>query len=190
METKLKRIAEVAKAKPNERFTSLAHLVNEKMLVECHYEMDEKKAPGVDKVTKGEYEKNLMSNIQDLVGRMKRNAYKPQPVRRTYIPKQDKGKMRPLGIPGYEDKLVQAAIAKILIAIYEADFLNCSYGFRPGRSCHQALRELNYIIEKRKTRYVVEADIKGFFDHVDHKWMMKFVAHRIADPNIQRIIKN
>ena len=188
METKLKRIAEVAKEKPNEKFTSLAHLINEPMLVECHQEMDARKAPGIDKVTKEEYELNLQANIKSLLERMKRQAYKPQPVRRAYIPKPGTDKKRPLGIPGYEDKLVQSAITKILNAIYEQDFLDCSFGYRPGRGCHDALKELNTIIEKKKTSYIVDADIRGFFEHVDHQWMMKFVAHRIIDPNIQRII--
>jgi group II intron reverse transcriptase/maturase len=188
METKLTRIAEVAREKPKERFTSLAHLINETMLVECHQEMDARKAPGVDKITKEEYGQNLRTNILDLLERMKRQAYKPQPVRRVYIPKPGTDKKRPLGISGYEDKLVESAIAKILNAIYEADFLDCSYGFRPNRGCHDALKELNNIIEKKKVNFVVDADIRGFFDHVSHEWMMKFIAHRIADPNIQRLI--
>jgi RNA-directed DNA polymerase len=188
METKLTRIAEVAREKPKERFTSLAHLINETMLEECHQEMDARKAPGVDKITKEEYGQNLRTNILDLLERMKRQAYKPQPVRRVYIPKPGTDKKRPLGISGYEDKLVEAAIAKILNAIYEADFLDCSYGFRPNRGCHDALKELNNIIEKKKVNFVVDADIRGFFDHVSHEWMMKFIAHRIADPNIQRLI--
>jgi RNA-directed DNA polymerase len=188
METKLTRIAEVAKEKPKERFTSLVHLIDETMLKECHGKMDARKAPGVDKVTKEEYGQNLQANITNLLERMKQQAYKPQPARRTYIPKPGTEKKRPLGIPGYEDKLVQAAITKILNAIYEADFLDCSYGFRPNRGCHDALKELNTTIEKKKVNYIVDADIRGFFDHVDHEWMMKFVAHRVADPKLQRLI--
>lgn len=111
-----------------------------------------------------------------------------KPARRKYIPKPGTDKRRPLGIPGYEDKLVQAAIAKLLNAIYEADFLDRSYGFRPNRGCHDALKELNIIIEKKKVSYIVDADIRGFFEHVDHEWMMKFVAHRITDPKLQRLI--
>jgi len=141
METKLKRIAEVAREKPKERFTSLVHLVNEEMLKICHREMDGSKAPGVDGVTKETYEENLHENIKDLVARMKSQAYKPKPVRRIYIEKESGGQ-RPLGIPAYEDKLVQSAVAKILSAIYEEDFLDCSFGFRPKRNCHDALRLL------------------------------------------------
>lgn len=188
METQLTRIAEVARNRPQERFTSLAHLINEATLRDCHREMKAGKAPGIDKVSKEEYEQNLTENLRELVNQMKRQAYKPQPVRRTYIPKPGTSKMRPLGILVYQDKLVQAAMAKILTAIYEADFLDCSYGFRPGRNCHDALKELTRIIETRKVNYIVDADIKGFFDHVNHEWMMKFIGHRIADPNIQRLI--
>jgi group II intron reverse transcriptase/maturase len=188
METKLARITEIAKAKPDEKFTSLAHLINEQTLAECHREMDPRKASGVDGVTKEEYEKDLQTNLRNLVALMKRQAYKPQPVRRKYIPKPGTDKKRPLGIPSYEDKLVQAALAKILNAIYEADFLRCSYGFRPGRGVHDGLRALTENIEKGKVNYIVDADIRGFFDHVDHEWLMKFVAHRIADPNILRLI--
>jgi group II intron reverse transcriptase/maturase len=188
METKLTRIAEVARTRPKERLTSLIHLIDETMLVDCHHEMDARKATGVDKVTKEEYDRNLVVNLQDLLGRMKRNAYKPQPVRRVYIPKPGSDKKRPLGIPGYEDKLVQTAVAKICSAIWEEEFLDCSYGFRPKRGCHDALKRLSNIIEKRDINYVVDADIRGFFDHVDHEWMMKFVAYRIADPNLLRLI--
>ena len=137
METKLARIAEIARNKPNQRFTSLIHLINYEMIVKCHHELDGNKAAGVDEVTKAEYEKNLPENVKDLIARMKRQAYKPQPAKRTYISKEN-GKQRPLGIPAYEDKLVQKALAKILNAIYEEDFLECSFGFRPKRSCHDA----------------------------------------------------
>lgn len=188
METGLTRIAKVAKAKPKEKFTSLAHLINEPMLVECHRKMRARKASGVDAITKEEYDQNLTANIKDLIERMKRQAYKPQPVRRVYIPKPGTNQKRPLGIPGYEDKLVQMNLAKILNAIYEADFLDCSYGFRPGRSCHDALKALNKIIENKDINYIVDADIRGFFDHVDHEWMRKFIGERIADPNIKRLI--
>jgi hypothetical protein len=139
-------------------------------------------------VTKEEYEANLDDNLADLVVRMKSQAYKPQPVRRVYIPKPGTDKKRPLGIPAYEDKLVQAALSEILNAIYEADFLDCSYGFRPGRGCHDALGALAGIIEREPVNYIVDADIKGFFDHVDHEWLMKFLEVRIADRNLLRII--
>jgi len=188
METKLARIAEVARKQPQEKFTSLAHLINEETIKQCHREMNGKKAAGVDQKTKEDYELDLESNVKDLIQRMKRQAYKPQPARRVYIPKPGSDKMRPLGIPAYEDKLVQAALAKILNAIYEQDFLECSFGFRPNRGCHDALKVLNKIVNNQRINYVVDADIKGFFDHVDHEWLMKFLQHRIADPNILRLI--
>jgi group II intron reverse transcriptase/maturase len=119
---------------------------------------------------------------------MKRQAYKPQPARRVYIPKPGTDKKRPLGIMTYEDKLVQAVLAGILNAIYEADFLDCSHGFRPKRNCHSALAALAGIIEREPVNYIVDADIKGFFDHIDHEWLMKFLEVRIADPNILRLI--
>lgn len=188
METKLQGIAEVVKTRPAEKLTSLAHLINEEMIKACHKQMDKKKAVGTDDVTKEQYEVNLDDNIKDLIGRMKRNAYKPQPVKRVYIPKAGTDKNRPLGIPAYEDKLVQASLAKILNAIYEQEFLECSFGFRPQRNCHDALKVLNKIMDKPEINYIVDADIRGFFDHVDHQWMTKFIQHRIADPNIQRLI--
>ena len=188
METKLERIAEVARTRPNERFTSLIHLINYEMLVKCHHELDAKKAAGVDEVTKAEYGKNLPENVRNLIDRMKKQAYKPQPARRVYIKKDNGKKERPLGIPAYEDKLVQKALSKILNAIYEEDFLECSFGFRPGRSCHDALRVLGKIANKKDIHYVLDTDIKGFFDNVDHEWMMKFIDHRIQDPNLQRLV--
>lgn len=188
METQLKRIAEVAKGNSNAKFTSLAHLINKEMLNMCHKEMEKKKAAGVDSVTKQMYEENIDSNLEDLVARMKRHAYKPLPVRRVYIPKPGTDKKRPLGIPAYEDKLVQSSLAKILNSIYEQDFLECSFGFRPNRGTHDALKVLNRILSMEDIHYVVDTDIKGFFDNVDHEWMMKFISHRIVDSNLTRLI--
>jgi len=188
MQTKLARIAEVARTRPTEKFTSLGHLINEELLEICHNEANGQKATGVDFVTKEEYGRNLEGNLKDLVVRLKRQGYHPQPVRRVYIPKPGSKVKRPLGIPAYEDKLVQAALSKILNAIYEADFLDCSYGFRPNRGTHDALKAINCVIERGRVNYIVDADIKGFFDHVDHQWLLKFVQHRIADPNIYRLI--
>lgn len=188
METKLERITEVARNKPNERFTSLVHLINYEMIVKCHHELDGNKAAGVDEVTKQEYEENLPENVRNLIARMKRQAYKPQPARRVYIDKGSGKEKRPLGIPAYEDKLVQKALSKILNAIYEEDFLECSFGFRPGRNCHDALRLLGNILDKKDINYIVDTDIKGFFDNVNHNWMMKFIDHRIQDPNLQRLV--
>ena len=189
MSTALARIAEIAAERPDEVFTSLAHLITVELLKECHKELSQEASPGIDGVTKEEYEKNLDANLEDLVDRLKRQVYRPQPVRRVYILKIGSSKLRPLGIPAYEDKLVQMALSRIIGAIYEADFLDCSYGFRPNRCIHDALKQLNRLIETRKVSYVVDADIKGFFDHVDHEWLMKFLSQRIVDPSINRIIR-
>lgn len=188
METQLERIAQVAKSKPKEKFTSLIHLINKEILIKCHKEMSSKKASGIDEITKEMYSERLEENVEDLVKRMKRQAYKPQPAKRVYIPKAGTDKKRPLGIPAYEDKLIQSALAKILNAIYEQDFLECSFGFRPNRGCHDALKLLDKIVNKEYVKYVVDTDIKGFFDNVDHEWMMKFIEHRIEDINLRRLI--
>jgi len=188
METKLTRIAQIAKERPKERITSLAGLINQESLTESHRKMRGKKAAGVDQLTKAEYDKGLEANIESLLDRMKKQAYKPQPVKRVYIPKAGSDKMRPLGIPAYEDKLVQNVLSDILNAVFEGDFLDCSFGFRPNRGCHDALKAVNEIIQGRKINYVVDADIKGFFDNMDHEWIMKFINHRIGDGNVYRLI--
>lgn len=161
---------------------------DEAVLEACHEKSEANKAVGIDGVTKLQYSENLQENIEGLVARMKSQTYKPQPVRRAYIPKADGNKKRPLGIPAYEDKLVQKALNDILTAIYETEFLDCSYGFRPGRSCHYAIKAVGKIIENRKVSYIVDNDIKGFFDNVDHEWMMKFLGERIKDPNLLKLI--
>lgn len=140
METKLERIAEISANLPRPEFTTLYYLINKEMLLQCHKELDGNKAVGIDEITKKEYERNLEQNIDGLVERLKRKAYKPQPSIRVYIPKSN-GKLRPLGIVCYEDKIVQLALKKILEAIYEPRFLNCMYGFRPNRGCHGAIKE-------------------------------------------------
>jgi Retron-type reverse transcriptase len=152
LETKLARIAQVAKERPRERFTSLAHLINVEMLLQCHHELKGNKASGIDEITKAKYEENISENIKSLHESLRRMAYKPQAVRRVYIPKPGSKKKRPLGIPTYEDKIVQLAVSKILTAIYEQDFLDSSYGFRPGRGCHDALRKLNGIIMNKENK--------------------------------------
>ena len=167
--------------------TSLIHLVNKETLKEQHRKQICGKASGIDKVTKEEYEVNLDENLDNLIVRMKKFNYKPLPVRRTYIPKEN-GKVRPLGIPAYEDKLVQGAIADILNQIYECKFLDCSYGFRENKNCHGAIREINQTIMTKKVNYILDADIKGFFDNVDHKWLMKFLENDIGDKNLLRYI--
>lgn len=188
METKLIRIAELAKEQPDMKFTSLVHLLDEENLKRCHHELPAGKATGIKQITKEEYGENLDENIAKLVEKMKRKSYKPTPVRRTYIAKAGSKMKRPLGIPDHEDKIVQRGIAKILNAIYEPIFLDCSFGFRPNRSCHDALKILNVYIEERPTNFVVDVDIKGFFDNVSHEWMMKFLEHKIVDRNLLGII--
>jgi len=138
---------------------------------------------------KEEYGKDLDANLTALVERLHRMSYIPQPGRRVYIPKPGSTKQRPLGIPALEDKLVQAGLVRILEAIYEGDFIDDSYGFRPGRGCHDALRSLSLEVEGGKVHYIVEADIKGFFDNVQHEWMMEFLGHRIADKRVLRYVK-
>jgi len=139
-------------------------------------------------VTKAEYEKNLDENIDKLLSRMKTFSYRPQPVRRTYIEKEGSDELRPLGIPAYEDRLVQGVIAEILSVIYEPKFYDFSYGFRVGRDCHKAIKFLDDKL-MGKTNFIVDADIKGFFNNVDHEWMMKFLEHEIEDRNLLRYIK-
>lgn len=189
MATGLERIAELVRTKPKEKLQTLVHLINSENLKESHKRLDGNKAVGVDNKTKAEYGEELEANLIGLIQRMKKQEYKPQPVRRVYISKEGSDKMRPLGIPSYEDKLVQDVISQILNKVYEPEFLNFSYGFRPGRSCHNAIKELDRIIVAHKTAYIVDADIKGFFNNVNHEWMMKFLQERIADPNLLRLIK-
>jgi len=170
------------------KLETLMNRVNGGSLKEEHRKQVQRKAVGIDGVTKAEYGEKLDENVTELINRMKKFSYKPQPVRRAYIPKAD-GKMRPLGIPAYEDRLVQSVMGGILSDIYEERFLDCSYGFRPERSAHQAVKEINQTIMKRKVNYVLEADIKGFFDNVDHDWLMKFLENDIADKNFLRYVK-
>ena len=169
------------------RLETLINRVNRETLEAEHRRQEKHKAVGVDKVTKEQYDENLEENLNDLIERMKRFAYRPQPVRRAMIPKAN-GKMRPLGIPSYEDKLVQGVMANILNEVYEPRFLDCSYGFRPNRGAHDAIKEVNDLIMFRKVNYILDCDIKGFFDNVDHRWLMKFLEHDIADKNFLRYI--
>ena len=187
MQTKLDLITEIARRDRKGRIYNVAYLLNEENLKECFGLLKKGKAAGIDGITLKEYEANLGENLRGLVGRMKRQAYKPQPVRRTYIPKTN-GKMRPLGIPSIEDKIVQKGMTRILEAVYEVDFLDCSYGFRPNRGCHDALKKLNKIIMTQPINHIIDADIKGFFDNVNHDWLKKFLKHRISDPNFHRLI--
>jgi retron-type reverse transcriptase len=173
VKTKLERIAEISKARPKEEFNNIVHLINPEILKMCHKELDGNKAVGIDEVTKKEYEENLEENIENLWKKLKSFSYRPQAIKRVYIPKAGGDKLRPLGISTYEDKIVQLAMSKILTAIYEPQFMEFSYGFRGKRGCHQALAALTYILENKVIRYVVDADIKGFFDNVSHEWIIK-----------------
>lgn len=189
VETRLQRIAEKARREPSFKFTSLFHLMNEELLRGCFEGLRKDAASGIDKVTKEEYGRNLEDNLRELVIRLHRMSYIPQPVCRVYIPKPGSNKQRPLGIPVLEDKVVQAGLVRILEAIYEADFIIDSYGFRPGLCCHDALRALSVEVESGRVHYIVEADIKGFFDNVQHEWLMKFLGHRIGDKRVLRYVK-
>lgn len=186
MGTGLERIRQLSREHPNRKLQTLMHAVNAETLKAAHAKQETGKAAGVDKETKASYGENLEANIEDLLKRMKRFSYRPQQVRRTYIEKGD-GKLRPLGIPAYEDKLVQSVMADVLNAIYEPKFYAFSHGYREGKSNHGAVKELVRTLQW-DTKWVVDADIKGFFDNVSHEWMMKFLEHDIADKNFLRYI--
>ena len=185
---KLALISERAQREPNCQFTSLAHLLDERFLEHCYHRLGRDRACGMDGVTWQEYGEHLEGNLRDLVARLKAKRYKPLPARRVYIPK-DEHSTRPLGLPALEDKIVQKGIALILEAIYEADFLDCSYGFRPGRNCHQAVDAVDKTIMRNPINHVIDADIKGFFDNVSHAWMEKFLRVRIVDPSFLLLIR-
>ena len=188
METKLLRIAQLSAENPDMVFTSLGHLINYEMLKDCSNSMDGNKAVGIDGITKEEYERNLDENLRRLVQRLKSKSYRPKPAKRVEIPK-DNGRTRPLSIYCYEDKLVQEAVKRILEAVFEPHFYDEMMGFRPNRNCHMALRKLNVMIEKNRTNYILDVDIKGFFDNIDHEWAVKFIESRIKDPNIIRLVR-
>lgn len=188
METNLQRITQMSENNPNMVFTSIGHLINKEMLMACHEEMNGDKAVGIDGITKEEYGRNLEGNLDDLIDRMKRKSYHPKAARRVEIPK-DSGKTRPLSIYCYEDKLVQLALKKVLEAIFEPHFYNEMMGFRPNRGCHEALRLLDNEIGGHKTSWVLDADIRGFFDNINHDWMLKMVGSRIKDPRILRLVR-
>src|SRR6266480_6393373 len=184
----LERIRRVAKERKKEKFTSLLHHISIDLLDEAFFELKEEAAPGVDGLTWTEYEQNLDRNIEDLHARVHRGAYRALPSRRVYIPKPD-GRQRPLAVAALEDKIVQRAVVALLNAIYEEDFLGFSYGFRPGRSTHDAMDALCVGIDSRKGNYILDADIRSFFDTVSQEWLIRFVEHRIGDRRIIRLIR-
>ena len=181
-------VRKVAKENKERKFTALLHHLTVELLRDSFYALKRKAAPGVDGLRWPEYETGLEGRLADLHSRVHRGAYRASPSRRVYIPKAD-GRQRPLGVAALEDKIVQQAVVTILNAIYEEDFLGFSYGFRPGRSQHQALDALSYALTRKKVSYVLDADIRGFFDTISHEWMLRFVQHRVADRRILRRIR-
>jgi RNA-directed DNA polymerase len=184
----LRGVRKVARERRQERFTALLHHVSVDLLRDSFYALKRQAAPGVDGVTWQEYEIGLEDRLTDLHSRVHRGAYRARPSRRVYIPKAD-GRQRPLGIAALEDKVVQQAVVTILNEIYEVDFRGFSYGFRPGRNPHQALDALSVGLHRKRVNWVLDADIRGFFDHVNHEWTLKFLQHRVADHRILRLIQ-
>lgn len=187
LETKLALLTERARRSPEYKFISLAYMLNEELLLKSFWELKRDKASGIDGVTVEEYEVGVEDRIRELVGRLKADKYRPKPFRRVYIPKPEGGK-RPLGIPALEDKIVQMGIKKLLEPIFEVDFKDVSYGFRPNRNCHQALDVLDKAIMTKPINYVVEVDIERFFDNIDHEELIDCLRKRIKDSSLLRIV--
>ena len=181
-------VRKAARARKQERFTALLHHLSVGLLRDSFYALKRQASPGVDGVTWQEYETGLEDRLVDLHSRVHRGAYRARPSRRVYIPKAD-GRQRPLGVAALEDKIVQQAVVTILNQIYEVDFKGFSYGFRPGRSPHQALDALTVGIQRKRVNWVLDADIRGFFDNMSHEWTMKFIEHRVADRRMLRLIQ-
>jgi RNA-directed DNA polymerase len=185
----LERVRDAARRDRKMRFTALLHHVYATgRLRQAYYELKREAAAGIDGETWEHYGEQLEANLQDLSQRLRRGAYRAKPVRRAYIEKAD-GRQRPLGVPALEDKIVQRAVVEVLNAIYEQDFLGFSYGFRPRRSQHDALNALTVAIQTRRVNWVLDADIRSFFDTLDHSWLVRFVEHRVADRRIVRLIQ-
>jgi RNA-directed DNA polymerase len=184
----LDRVREAATRDRRMRFTTLLHHLTPELLAESYWALRPGAAPGVDRVTKAAYGEDLEANLLALHGQVHRGAYRAKPSRRVYIPKAD-GRQRPLGVATLEDKVVQGALARVLNAIYEQDFLGFSYGFRPGRSPHDALDALAVGMQRKKVNWVLDTDVADFFNHLDHGWLLKFLEHRIADRRVLRLIQ-
>jgi RNA-directed DNA polymerase len=183
----LERIRKVARERKKERFTALFHHLSIELLEEAFFELKEDAAPGVDRLIWTDYEVDLERKLEDLHSRLHRGAYRALPSRRVYIPKPD-GRQRPLAVAALEDKIVQRAVVALLNAIYEEDFLGISYGFRPGRGTHNALDALCVGIDSRKVSWILDADIRSFFDEISQEWLIRFLEHRIGDRRIIRLI--
>ncbi|VCZ52089.1 Group II intron-encoded protein LtrA [Klebsiella pneumoniae] len=188
MSQRLSRVREAAKQRKKERFTALFHLLTVEALEAAFLSLSRKAAAGVDGIRWMDYAGNMKNNITDLHRRLHQGSYRAQPGRRHYIPKAD-GKQRPLGIASLEDKIVQYALVKILNAVYENDFMGFSYGFRPGRSQHDALDALATGLVRTNVNWVLDADISQFFDRVSHEWLIRFTEHRIGDRRVIRLIR-
>ena len=184
----LDRIRRIARTRKQEKFTALLHHISVELLEEAFYELKQNAAAGMDGLTWDEYEQDLERRLEDLHARVHSGAYRALPSRRVYIPKPD-GRQRPLAIAALEDKIVQRAAAAVLNAIYEEDFLGFSYGFRPGRGAHEAMDALVVGIERKKVNYILDADIRSFFDTVSHDWLIKFVEHRIGDRRMIHLLQ-
>lgn len=187
MSTGLLKVMERAKAEPEGRFHSLAHLINVPALLRAYNRARKNAAVGVDGVTKEQYGQSLEVSLQNLHARLKEKRYRHQPIKRVHIPK-DGGKTRPIGISTFEDKLVQDAIREVLEAVYEQDFLDCSYGFRPRRRAHDAIRRLGKMLQQGKAKWILEADIKSFFDSIDRTMLKELLQIRVADGSLLRLI--
>lgn len=187
MSTGLQKVAERAKREPAGRFHSLAHLIDEELLAGVYRRLRGDAAVGVDGITKEQYGQDLQSNLRDLHERLRTKRYRHQPIRRVHIPKE-KGRTRPIGISATEDKVVQGALREVLQAIYEQDFLDCSYGFRPGRSAHDAVRALTRAVDGGEANWILEFDVVSFFDSVDRKHLMEMLQRRVADGSLLRLV--
>jgi len=190
MKEKLNLITEKAKRDKRVKFTALIHHINAENLAQCYQFLKRNKASGIDDVTVEEYGCELKENINNLVERLKTKQYRPQPVKRIYIPKPGKAdEKRGLGLPTVEDKLVQLMVKQLLEAIYETDFLECSYGFRPNRNCLQAINRLDKEVMSKPVNFIVEVDVRKFFDTLSHYWMQRCLEERVADPNLLWLVR-
>lgn len=183
------KVAERARSEPKARFHSLAHLIDEAALERAYGRQREDAAAGVDGVTKKHYGQDLQVNLRDLYERLRAMRYRHQPILRRHIPKEQGNKTRPIGISSFEDKLVQDALRELLEAVYEQDFLQCSYGFRPGRSAHDALRALDRTVYRGEVNCILEADIASFFDSIDRSMLLEMLRERVPDGSLLRLVE-